>query len=132
MSDWKAVEQYFTVVLFVSQVYPVCNFGKFIDFGFGTVMSEWVNCFSVMVIKSLFFYSLLGVAHRFDQSVGFWQRPVIQEFPRGTSKEQAPRGHDNWSCVSYDVQQKMPLGILLGKEDKSNGGEIYHSYPCCF
>ena len=40
---WKAVEQYFTVVLFVSQFYPVCNFGKFIDFGFGNVKSERVN-----------------------------------------------------------------------------------------
>ena len=27
----KAVEQYFTVVLFVFQYYPVCNFGKFIN-----------------------------------------------------------------------------------------------------
>ena len=36
---WKAVEQYFTVVLFVFQFYPVCNFqsGKFIDFGLGAV-----------------------------------------------------------------------------------------------
>ena len=29
---WKAVEQYFTVVLFVFPFYPVCNFGKFINF----------------------------------------------------------------------------------------------------
>ena len=34
---WKAVEQYFTVVLFVFQV---CNFVKFINFGLGTVRSE--------------------------------------------------------------------------------------------
>ena len=34
---WKAVEQYFTVVLFVFQAYPVCNFGKFVDFGLNTV-----------------------------------------------------------------------------------------------
>ena len=27
---WKAVEQYFTPVLFVFPFYPVCNFGKFI------------------------------------------------------------------------------------------------------
>ena len=40
---WKAVEQYFTVVLFVFQFYPVCNFGKVISFGFGTVRSERVN-----------------------------------------------------------------------------------------
>ena len=35
------VEQYFTVVLFFFfQFYPVCNSGKFINFGLGTVMSE--------------------------------------------------------------------------------------------
>ena len=28
---WKVVEEYFTVVLFVFQVSPVCNFGKFIE-----------------------------------------------------------------------------------------------------
>ena len=40
---WKAVEQYFTVVLFVFQFYPVCNFGTFIKFGLGTVGSERVK-----------------------------------------------------------------------------------------
>ena len=40
---WKAAEQYFTVVLFVFQFYPVCNFGKFIRFGLGIVRSERVN-----------------------------------------------------------------------------------------
>ena len=39
----KAVEQYFTVVLFVFQFYPVFNFGKFFSFGLGTVWSEWVK-----------------------------------------------------------------------------------------
>ena len=39
----KAVEQYFTVVLFVFQFYPVCNFGKFIFLGLGAVRSERVN-----------------------------------------------------------------------------------------
>ena len=28
---WKAVEQYFIVVLFVFQFYLVCNFGRFIN-----------------------------------------------------------------------------------------------------
>ena len=28
---WKAVEQYFNVMLFVFQFYPVCNFGKLIN-----------------------------------------------------------------------------------------------------
>ena len=28
---WKAVEQYFTVVLFVFQFYSVCSFGKLIN-----------------------------------------------------------------------------------------------------
>ena len=41
--DWKAVQQYFTVVLFVFQFYPVCNFGKFISLGLGTVRSEGDN-----------------------------------------------------------------------------------------
>ena len=42
---WKAVEQYFTVVLYcgVSQFSSVYNFGKFIIFGLGTVRSERVN-----------------------------------------------------------------------------------------
>ena len=37
---WKAVEQYFTVELFVFQFSPVSNFGQFIDFGLGTLRSE--------------------------------------------------------------------------------------------
>ena len=41
---WKAVEQYFTVVLLVFQFYPGCNFGKFINFGLNsTVRNERVN-----------------------------------------------------------------------------------------
>ena len=39
----KAVEQCFSMVLFVFQVYPVCNFGKFISFGLGTVRRERVK-----------------------------------------------------------------------------------------
>ena len=41
----KAVEQYFTVMLFGFQFYPFCNFGKFINFGLGTVRSERVKEF---------------------------------------------------------------------------------------
>ena len=41
--DWKAFERYFTVVQFVFQFYPVCNFGKFMNFGLGTVRSEGVK-----------------------------------------------------------------------------------------
>ena len=37
------MEQYFTVMLFVFQFYPVCNFGKFINFGLGTVRGESVK-----------------------------------------------------------------------------------------
>ena len=37
---WNAVEQYYAMVLFVLQFYLVCNFGKFISFGLGTVRSE--------------------------------------------------------------------------------------------
>ena len=40
---WKAVEQYFTVKLFVFQFYPLCNFVKFINFGVGIVTSERVE-----------------------------------------------------------------------------------------
>ena len=40
---WKAVDQYFTVVLFGAQFYPVCKFSKFINFGLGTVNSERVK-----------------------------------------------------------------------------------------
>ena len=40
---WKAIEQYFTVVLFVFQFFPVCNFGKFASFGLGSVRGERVN-----------------------------------------------------------------------------------------
>ena len=34
---WKAVEQYFTVMLFVVRCSPVCNFGKFDNSGFGII-----------------------------------------------------------------------------------------------
>ena len=40
---WKAVEQYFTVVLFVFKSYEFCNFRKFINIGLGTVRSERVK-----------------------------------------------------------------------------------------
>ena len=36
-SEIRVVEQYFTVVLFVVQFYPICNVRKFINFGLGTV-----------------------------------------------------------------------------------------------
>ena len=39
----EGCEQYFTVVLFVFQFYPVSNFGTYINFRLGTFMSEWVN-----------------------------------------------------------------------------------------
>ena len=39
----KAVEQYFTMVLFIFQFYPVCNFGQVINFGLGTVRNERVK-----------------------------------------------------------------------------------------
>ena len=40
---WKAVEQYIPVVLLVFQFNPVCNFGKFINFGLGTIKSERIK-----------------------------------------------------------------------------------------
>ena len=46
---WKAVEQYFTVVLFVFRFSPVFNFGKFDNFGHGTVRSERLKIESTFV-----------------------------------------------------------------------------------
>ena len=43
---WKAVEDYFSVVLFVFQL-QVCHFGKFINFGIGTVRSPRVSLLSL-------------------------------------------------------------------------------------
>ena len=41
LSEVKRVKRlYFTVVLFVFQFYPSCDFRKFINFGLGTVRSE--------------------------------------------------------------------------------------------
>ena len=40
---WKAVQQYFTVVLFGLQIYPVVNLGKFINSGFGTIRGKRLN-----------------------------------------------------------------------------------------
>ena len=61
--NWKAVEQYFTVVQF--QFHPVCTFGKFISFGLGTVTSERVkktgrfSCFLPLYYLCIF---VVGVA----------------------------------------------------------------------
>ena len=44
---WKAVEQYFTVVLFVFQCNPGCNFWEFINFDlvlFGVKEYECAKC----------------------------------------------------------------------------------------
>ena len=40
---WKAVEQYFTVVLFVFRFYSVCNLRKIFNFGHSAVRSERVK-----------------------------------------------------------------------------------------
>ena len=48
---WDAVEQYFTVVLFVFHFYPVCKFGKVINFGLGTVRSERVKIFDSLILR---------------------------------------------------------------------------------
>ena len=45
---WKAVEMYFTVVMFVFQFYVVCFFGKIYQFGLGAVRSELVNHLDVV------------------------------------------------------------------------------------
>ena len=41
--QWKAVEQYFAVALFVFEFDQVCNFGKLINFRLGTVRSERIT-----------------------------------------------------------------------------------------
>ena len=41
---WKAVELYFTVVMFVFKCSLGGNFGKFISVGLGSVRCERVNC----------------------------------------------------------------------------------------
>ena len=55
---WKPVEQYLTVVQFIFQVCSVRNFGKFVNFGLGTVRSESANydcaCFFVFDLQYLF------------------------------------------------------------------------------
>ena len=43
---WKAVEQFFTVVLFGFQFSPLFNFEKCINFGFGIIKSEKVKQFA--------------------------------------------------------------------------------------
>ena len=48
---WKAVEQHFSVVLFVFQFCPVCNFGKFINFGLATVRSEKVKLAYLLLLN---------------------------------------------------------------------------------
>ena len=50
---WKAVEQYCTVVLFVCQFYPVCNYGKFISLELGAVKSEIVKRILTLCYKRL-------------------------------------------------------------------------------
>ena len=47
---WKAVEQYFTVVLFDFQFYAVFNFGQVINFGPGIVRSEWVKLEAMVLV----------------------------------------------------------------------------------
>ena len=47
---WKAVEQFFTVVLFVFQFHPLCKFGKFINFGLDTVRSRGLILFRLSEI----------------------------------------------------------------------------------
>ena len=48
---WEAVELYFTVMLFVVHFFPVCNFGKMIDFGLRTVNSEITRVMCLLSIS---------------------------------------------------------------------------------
>ena len=40
---WKAVEQYFTVKFLIFLFYSVCNVGRFLNLGLGTVRSERIK-----------------------------------------------------------------------------------------
>ena len=46
-------EQYSTVELFILQFSPVCNFGKYINFGIGTVGTERVNRSALIYVSTL-------------------------------------------------------------------------------
>ena len=63
---WKAVEQYFIVPLFVLQIYPVCNFGKCINFGLATVKSERKKKTFVPKLT----YNTEGVGANFNSFIG--------------------------------------------------------------
>ena len=56
----KAVKHYFTVMPFVFQFYPVCYFGKFINFGFGTEkhITDTLIYVAHFVIKKTYFLFL--------------------------------------------------------------------------
>ena len=47
--QWEAVEQYFTVMLFVFQFCPVCNFENFVNFG---LRSERVKGNNIMFLTT--------------------------------------------------------------------------------
>ena len=52
----KAVKQFFTVVLFVFQFYPVYKFWKFINFGLDTARSEYLFLNLLKTIHERFSY----------------------------------------------------------------------------
>ena len=55
---WKAVELYFTVVLFV--MFFNINFGKFVYFGIGTLVSDRVKAvFDVSLLHTLLVFRIL-------------------------------------------------------------------------
>ena len=76
---WKAVEQYFTVVLFVFQFYPVCNFGGFINFGLGTVRSERVKTNDVISSKILVFVPSCPQSNTYES---FHKELFVSKFER--------------------------------------------------
>ena len=66
---WKDFEQYFTVVLFVFQFYPVCSVPKFISFGVGTVRSKRVSSdnHSLVALTNKFVAAGLSLALKLQQ-----------------------------------------------------------------
>ena len=67
---WKAVEQYFTVLV-VFQFYSVCNFGKFINFGLGTVRSEKVT--NTIVGETVNEYEQINGNRNVSQRTGLYE-----------------------------------------------------------
>ena len=93
--QWKAVEQYFTVMPFVFRFYPVCNFGKFIRFGLGTVRSV------VYLVNLLLHVSHLKKYLLNEVLLFITLRQVVE------LQEELKRRESRWSAASTRYRQKV-------------------------